>query len=357
VARARYRHSTFRAARKLIVGIWPYIGRRLVQSLLVLFLVSVATFALAHAVPGDPIETVLGERAAGDPEIRAAAERHYGFDKPVPLQYVYYMRNLFHGDLGESISTRRPVMDDLRQFVPGTIELAMAAMLFAIVVGIPLGIVGAVKQDRWPDHVARFIALIGTSVPVFWLGLLALYLFFYKLHWLPGPGRLDTGMQAPERITGMVTVDAALRGEWQVFRSSVAHLILPAIVLGSFALGIIARMLRSSLIAALGDDYVRTARAKGLSEQSVVVRHAIRNAMIPTVTVLGLTFAGLLAGAVLTETIFSWPGIGRYSVQAALKLDYPSLLGVTLFVASVYVLVNFIVDLIYGLLDPRIRIA
>ena len=339
------------------MGIWPYIGRRLVQSVLVLFLVSVATFALAHSVPGDPIETVLGERAAGDPDIRAAAERHYGFDKPVPLQYVYFLRNLFQGDLGESISTRRPVMDDLRQFVPGTIELAIAAMLFALAVGIPLGIIGAIWQDRWPDHFARFVALIGASVPVFWLGLLALYAFFYKLHWLPGPGRLDTGMKAPERITGMVTVDAALRGEWEVFRSSVEHMILPAIVLGSYALGIIARMLRSSLLAALGDDYVRTARAKGLSENRVVVGHAIRNAMIPTVTVLGLTFAGLLAGAVLTETIFSWPGIGRYSVQAALKLDYPSLLGVTLFVATAYVLVNFVVDLIYGLLDPRIRIA
>jgi peptide/nickel transport system permease protein len=339
------------------VGIWPYIGRRLVQSILVLFLVSVATFALAQAVPGDPVETILGERAAGDPEIRAAAERRYGFDQPVHLQYVYYLRNLFQGDLGESISTRRPVMQDLQQFVPGTIELAIAAMGFAIIVGIPLGIIGAIKYDRWPDHIARFVALIGTSVPVFWLGLLALYVFFYKLQWLPGPGRLDTGMKIPDRITGMVTVDAALRGQWDVFRSSIAHLILPAVVLGSFALGIIARMLRSSLLAALGDDYVRTARAKGLSDNSVVIGHAIRNAMIPTVTVLGLTFAGLLAGAVLTETIFSWPGIGRYSVQAALKLDYPGLLGVTLFVASAYVLVNFLVDLIYGLLDPRIRIA
>lgn len=339
------------------MGIWPYIGRRLVQSVLVLFLVSVATFALAHAVPGDPVETILGERAAGDPEIRAAAERRYGFDQPVHLQYVYYLRNLFRGDLGESISTRRPVMQDLQQFVPGTIELAIAAMGFAILAGIPLGILGAIKQDRWPDHFARFVALIGTSVPVFWLGLLALYVFFYKLQWLPGPGRLDTGMKIPERITGMVTVDAALRGQWDVFRSSVTHLVLPALVLGSFALGIIARMLRSSLLAALGDDYVRTARAKGLSDSRVVVGHAIRNAMIPTVTVLGLTFAGLLAGAVLTETIFSWPGIGRYSVQAALKLDYPGLLGVTLFVASAYVLVNFLVDLVYGLLDPRIRIA
>ena len=327
------------------------------QSLLVLLLVSIATFTLAHAVPGDPIETVLGERAAGDPEIRAAAERHYGFDKPVHLQYVYFLRNLANGDLGESISTRRPVMDDLRQFVPNTIELAIAAMLFAVIIGTPLVIIGAVKQDRWPDHLARLVALLGTSVPVFWLGLLALYVFFYKLQWLPGPGRLDTGMRIPERITGMVTVDAALRGEWEVFRSSLMHLILPATVLGSFALGIIARMLRSSLLAALGDDYVRTARAKGLAERSVVTGHAIRNALIPTITVLGLTFAGLLAGAVLTETIFSWPGIGRYSVQAALKLDYPGLLGVTLFVAAAYVLVNFIVDVIYGLLDPRIRIS
>lgn len=339
------------------MGIWAYIGRRLAQSLLVLVLVSIATFSLAHLVPGDPIETILGERAAGDPEIRAAAERRYGFDQPVPMQYVYYVRNLLQGDLGESITTRRPVVEDLRQFIPGTIELAIAAMLFAVILGIPLGIVGAIKQDRWPDHLARFIALIGTSVPVFWLGLLMLYFFFYKLHWLPGPGRLDTGMKAPDRITGMITIDAALRGQWDVFRSSVVHIILPAIVLGSFALGILARMLRSSLLAALGDDYVRTARAKGLSEGQVVVRHAIRNALIPTVTVLGLTFAGLLAGAVLTETIFSWPGIGRYSVQAALKLDYPGLLGVTLFVASAYVVVNFLVDLIYGVLDPRIRIG
>jgi len=339
------------------MGIWSYVGRRLVQSLLVLVLVSIATFSLAHLVPGDPIETILGERAAGNPEIRAAAERRYGFDQPVPMQYVYYVRNLLQGDLGESITTRRPVVEDLRQFIPGTIELAIAAMLFAVILGIPLGIVGAIKQDRWPDHLARFVALIGTSVPVFWLGLLMLYFFFYKLHWLPGPGRLDTGMKAPERITGMITIDAALRGQWDVFRSSVVHIILPAIVLGSFALGILARMLRSSLLAALGDDYVRTARAKGLSEGQVVVRHAIRNALIPTITVLGLTFAGLLAGAVLTETIFSWPGIGRYSVQAALKLDYPGLLGVTLFVASAYVVVNFLVDIIYGVLDPRIRIG
>jgi peptide/nickel transport system permease protein len=339
------------------MGIWAYSGRRLAQALLVLIIVSIATFTLAQAVPGDPIDTILGERAASNPEIRAAAERKYGFDKPAPVQYLYYMWNLLHGDLGDSLSTRRPVMTDMQQYVPGTIELAIAALLFALVVGLPLGMIAAIRKDRWPDHLARFVALIGTSVPVFWLGLLFLYFFFYRLHWLPGPGRLDIGMKTPDRITGMVTVDAALRGQWDVFRSSVAHLIMPAIVLGSYALGVVTRMLRSSLVASLGEDYVRTARAKGVAERHVVMGHALRNAMIPTVTILGLTFASLLAGAVLTETIFSWPGIGRYSVQAALKLDYPALLGVTLFVAAAYVLVNFCIDIMYGLLDPRIRIS
>ncbi len=339
------------------MGIGAYAGRRLVQSVIVLFIVSVATFAMVMAVPGDPVTTLLGERAANNPEIRAAAEKKYGLDQPAPVQYMRWMGNLLHGDLGDSISTRRPVLTDLKQFVPGTIELAIAALIFGLVVGIPLGLVAAIKRDRWPDHVARFIALFGTSVPVFWLGLLLLYIFFYKLHWLPGPGRLNTGMKAPEPITGMVTIDAALRGQWDVFKASVQHLILPAIVLGAFALGVISRMLRSSLVAALSDDYVRTARAKGVAERNVVISHALRNALIPTITVLGLTFASLLAGAVLTETIFSWPGIGRYSVQAALKLDYPALLGVVLFVAAAYVFVNFIVDIVYGLLDPRIRIS
>jgi peptide/nickel transport system permease protein len=222
-------------------------------------------------------------------------------------------------------------------------------------VGFPLGIIAALNRDRWPDHLARFISLVGTSLPVFWLGLLLLYLFFYRLEWLPGPGRLDVGMKAPPTITGMVTFDALLQGNWEVLRAALKRLVLPSIVLGSFAMGIISRMLRSSLLASLGDDYVRTARAKGLAERSVVAGHALRNALIPTVTVLGLTTASLLAGAVLTETIFSWPGIGSFAVAAALKLDYPALLGVTLIVAVIYVLVNLLVDIAYVILDPRIR--
>lgn len=339
------------------MNLWAYIGRRLLLSIVVLMIVSIGTFAMSHAVPGSPIDVIIGERQAADPVIRASVEKKWGLDKPLPLQFAYYVKNLFTGNLGQSVTTRRPVMDDLKQFVPGTFELAFYSMIFSIGVGVPLGIVAATRYNRWPDHISRFIALIGTSVPVFWLGLLALYVFFFRLHWLPGPGQLDVGMSKPPHHTGLISVDAIIDGDWAVLGSFLRHVILPACVLGSYAMGIIARMLRSSLLAALGDDYVRTGRAKGLTERKVVVGHALRNAMIPTVTVLGLTFASLLAGAVLTETIFSWPGIGRYSVQAALKLDYPGLFGVTLVVAISYVIVNLIVDVLYGFLDPRIRVG
>ncbi|MEA2529187.1 MAG: peptide/nickel transport system permease protein [Thermomicrobiales bacterium] len=339
------------------MGLWGYIGRRLALAVVVMAIVSVGTFGLAHAVPGNPVDVLIGERQAGDPAARAAVEKRWGFDKPLPVQFVYYVRNLFSGDLGTSVTTRRPVVTDLRQFVPATFELAIAAMIYAVAVGVPLGLVAAIRINRWPDHLSRFAALLGTSLPVFWLGLLMLYVFFYRLRWLPGPGQLDAGMERPDRVTGMITVDSILARDWAALGSAAQHLLLPAIVLGSYAMGIVARMLRSSLLAALSDDYVRTARAKGLAERGVVAGHALRNALIPTVTVLGLTFASLLTGAVLTETIFSWPGIGRYGVQAALKLDYPGLFGVTLVVALAYVLVNLLVDVLYGVLDPRIRVS
>ena len=339
------------------MGLWPFIARRLVLSLVVMFLVSVGTFSLAHAVPGDPLAAVIGERQADKPEIRARLEQRYGLDKPIPVQYVYYIKNLIQGDLGTTITTRKPVSGELQRYVPATLELALGAMIFAIVLGVPLGIIAAVRQDRLADNVARFISLIGTSVPVFWLGLLLAYLFSYQLRWLPRAGQLDPGMQLPDHVTGMVTIDAVIGGDWDAFRSVVRHLVLPSIVLGAYAMGIIARMLRSSLVAAMSEDYVRTGRAKGLSEARVVVGHALRNALIPTVTVIGLTFASLLAGAVLTETIFSWPGIGQFAVRMALKLDYPGLLGGTLGVAVGYILVNLFVDILYGVLDPRIRVG
>jgi peptide/nickel transport system permease protein len=337
------------------MGFWAFMARRLLLACVVLAIVSVATFSLSHAVPGDPISLILGDRQADNPEVRAALERRWGFDKPLPLQYFYYVGNLLRGDWGESIASRTPVAQELRERVPATIELSLYALAFALSFGVPLGIIAALNHDRWPDHLARFLTLLGTSIPVFWLGLLLLYVFFYQLKWLPGPGRLDVGMRPPPTITGMVTVDALVQGDWKVLWAALRRLILPSVVLGSFSMGIVARMLRSSLLASMGDDYVRTARAKGLDERSVVASHAMRNALIPTVTVLGLTTAGLLAGAVLTETIFSWPGIGSFAVAAALRRDYPALLGVTFIVAVIYVMVNLFVDAVYGLLDPRIR--
>jgi peptide/nickel transport system permease protein len=328
-----------------------------VQSILVLTIVSVCTFLIAQAIPGDPVNAMISERQAERPEVRASIEERWGLNRPLPIQYAIYVKNLFNGDMGVSMSTRHPVVDDLQKFVPATIELSFYAMLFAITLGVPLGIIGALNRGHWPDNFARLFALFGTSIPVFWLGLIMLYLFHVRLGWLPGPGRLDVGMQQPETITGIVTFDAIVQGQWDVYWSAIRHLILPSIVLGSFAMGIVARMLRSSLIAAIGDDYIRTARSKGLAERKVIVMHALRNALIPTVTVLGLTFASLLAGAVLTETIFSWPGIGQYAVKTAIKLDYPGLLGVTLVIAVSYVVFNLFVDVLYGFIDPRIRVG
>jgi peptide/nickel transport system permease protein len=339
------------------MGLWRYIVIRFLQALVVLFFVSIATFGLMHATPGDPVNSIIGERQAERPEVRAAIESQYGLDKPLPLQYVYYVKNLLRGDMGTTITDRKDVREELGKVVPATMELAVAAMGFALMVGIPLGIIAAVKQGRWPDHVARFISLIGTSVPVFWLGLLLAYLVTYRWQILPRSGQLDVGMRKPPHVTGFISIDALLAGDMDVFTSFIRHIILPAIVLGAFAMGIISRMLRSSLVAALNDDYVRTARAKGVSEYTIVRRHALRNAMIPTITVIGLTFASLLAGAVLTETIFSWPGLGQFAVRMALKLDYPGLIGVTLVVAVVYIIVNFFIDILYGILDPRIRVG
>jgi peptide/nickel transport system permease protein len=339
------------------MGLWQYILRRIALAILVLFIVSIATFVLAHAVPGDPVNAVISERQADKPEIRKRIEERYGLNKPLPIQYAYYLRNLLRGDLGETITTQRPVASELSKFVPATIELTIGSMIFALGIGIPLGIIAAVRQDRLADNVARFIALLGTSVPVFWLGLILSYIFFYRLRLLPGSGQLDVGMEKPPYETGLISVDAILAGQWNVFWSLLRHIVMPSVVLGSYAMGIVARMLRSSLVAAMSDDYVRTARAKGVSERRVVTTHALRNALIPTVTVIGLTFASLLAGAVLTETIFSWPGVGQFSVRMALKLDYPGLLGVTLVIAVAYVLVNLFVDILYGVLDPRIRVS
>jgi peptide/nickel transport system permease protein len=320
---------------------------------LVLVGVSVLTFFIAHVVPADPVLVALGEHARED-QIQAY-RRAYGLDRPVVVQYLVYMRRLVAGDLGISIRTRRPVADDLREFLPATIELGSAAWFVALVLGIPAGILSAVFKDRLFDHISRVVALIGASLPVFWLGLLLLGTFYYRLRWFPGPGRLDVFISPPPVRTGLLLVDAALAADLAAFQNAARHLVLPALTLGLFSTAVIARMTRSAMLEVLYQDYIRTARAKGLHERRVIILHALRNAMIPTLTIIGISFGSLLSGAVLTETIFAWPGLGRYATASAISLDFPAVVAVTLVAAVVYTLLNLFVDVFYARLDPRIR--
>lgn len=315
------------------------------------------SFILSQAVPADPITANLGEQAASNPEVVAVFRHRWGLDRPLPEQYGIYLWNVLHGDLGTSITTKQPVIQDLRRHLPATIELAVAAMAISIVVGIPLGVLAAARRDGPIDQVARVVSLIGVSMPIFWLGLVAIVIFYAWLGWAPPPGRLNARLEPPPFVTGFVLVDAVLAGRTAVVIDVLKHLILPALVLSSYSLGVITRVMRGGMLEVLSEDYVRTARAKGVGERSVMVQHAARNSLIPTLTVIGLSFGGLLSGAVVTETVFSWPGLGLYAFRSATSLDFPAIMGVGIVVASVYVLVNLVVDVAYGLLDPRIRVG
>ena len=329
--------------------------RRLALAVPTLFGVALVTFIVSHLIPADPLALLLKNRAQASPEIVEAYRLRYGLDRTLPEQFLLYLSGLVRGDLGTSFATRQPVAADLATYLPATIELALAAMVIAIAVGLPLGILAAIRHGSWIDHLARVLATIGAAVPAFWLGLVLLFVLYYRLGLLPGPGRIDATLMEPPRVTGMILIDSALAGDWIAFRSGLRHMILPAIVLAGYPVAMLARLTRASLLDALGTDYIRTARAKGLSEQRVVSQHALRNALIPTVTAAGLVFGYLLAGAVTVEIVFSWPGIGRYAVNAASSLDYPAILGITLIVAIVFIVTNLLVDIAYGLLDPRIR--
>jgi peptide/nickel transport system permease protein len=334
-----------------------YIARRLLLMVVAAVGVTLISFIISHAVPSDPVVANLGQQASQRPEIVAAYKARWGLDRPPHEQYLTFLANLTHGDLGTSLTTRHPISADVAQFLPATIELASVAILFAIVVGVPLGVFSALYRDGPIDHVARVVSLVGVSIPIFWLATVSLVVFYAALKIAVGPGRLGSGLEAPTGVTGLYTVDALLKGDLAAFRSALEHLVLPALVLGSSVMGLITRVTRSSLLEVLSQDYVRTARAKGLLEHIVVLRHALRNALIPTVTVLGLAFGSLLSGAVMTETIFAWPGLGRYAYQSAISNDFPSIMGVTFVIALMYILVNLVVDLAYGMLDPLIRYA
>jgi len=336
-----------------------FILRRLLLMIPLLIGISLISFIISHSLPADPIAAHLSQKSMEDPVIVATFRAQWGLDKPPWQQYLIYLRGLVRGDLGSSIRTRRHVIDDLRQFLPASAELALGATLYSLLLGVPFGVISAIKQDKLVDHAVRIVSLIGVSTPVFWLALITLYIFYFRLGWLPGPGRLDAGMQLDvgARITGLNTVDSLLHGDLHTFWIAVKHLFLPTLVLGMGTLGIVTRMTRSSMLEVLTQDYVRTARAKGLREQSVVIGHVLKNALIPTVTVIGLSFGGIMAGTVLTETIFTWPGIGRYAYQSCITLDFPAIMGVSIMIAVIFSLVNLMVDVSYAVLDPRLRVG
>jgi peptide/nickel transport system permease protein len=339
------------------MSISTYIVRRLLLMIPVLIGITLVAFVVSHAVPGDPIVANLGQRAQDNPSIVARYRHEWGLDQPLPIQYLLYVKNLLHGDFGVSITSRRPVATDLHQYFPATLELASAATVFSVVLGIPLGVLAAVRRNRPADHISRVISLIGISTPVFWLGLLALVIFYYHLSWFPGPGEIDVGIKVPRTITGMLVVDSLLTGDWPAFTNGLWHLVLPAVVLGSYTLGIVTRMTRGSMLEVLALDYIRTARAKGLSRRTVIYRHGLRNALMSTLTLVGLAYGSLLSGAVLTETIFNWPGIGLYATSTATGLDFPAIMGVAVLTAFIFVVLNLVVDVLYGLMNPQIRLS
>jgi peptide/nickel transport system permease protein len=312
------------------------------------------TFLIGRAMPIDPVIAVVGDHAPADVVARARVE--LGLDRPLPVQFWIYLRHLAHLDLGSSVMTTHPVLDDIAQYFPPTLELATAAMLLALLVGIPLGVFSAWWRGSPFDHAARVFSLVGQSVPVFVLALLALLVFYVKLGVAPGTGQIDVVYDGlVPSVTGMMVVDAALAGQWDVLHDALAHLALPALVLAYFSLAPVARMTRAFMLDALEGEYIVTARAKGLSSGRVLWRHAFGNVAVPLITVVVLAYANLLQGAVLTETVFSWPGLGLYLTESLLNADLNAVLGATLVVGCLYLALNMTADLLYRLLDPRTR--
>ena len=330
-----------------------YISRRLFHLLLIMVGVSVLVFLMLRMIPGDPARLLLGEYAS--PDELARLRTQLGLDQSYLTQYAIYIKNLLQGDFGKSVRTGAPIVNEIGVRLLATIELSMAAMLIATILGIAAGVVSSVKQYSILDYGSMFLALIGVSMPIFWLGLMLIYLLSVKFPILPMMGRITMGLEAPA-VTGLVVIDTLIAGQLGGFLDSLRHLILPSFTLATIPMAIVARITRSSMLEVLNKDYVRTARAKGLDEMIVILRHALRNAFLPVVTVLGLNLGLLLGGAVLTETIFSWPGLGRYVVDSLMARDYAAVQSCILIFAVVMALINLVVDLVYVILDPRIRV-
>ena len=329
-----------------------YIIKRLIQLIPVIIGVTIIAFSLIHLAPGDPARTMLGQHATQQ-ELNEIREK-YGLDEPIYVQYAIWLNGVLHGDLGRSILTKELVVIEITERFPNTIELAIAAMIFAIIIGGLAGIISATKQYSITDYTVMGIALFGISMPVFWLGIMLMLIFGVILGWLPIGGRIDLIIPF-QRVTGFMILDSIITGNFNALISILKHLILPAIALGTIPMAIIARVTRSSMLEVLRQDFIRTERAKGLSERVVIYKHALRNAMVPVVTVIGLNFGLLLSGAILTETVFSWPGLGRLVVNAVYQRDYPLVVGCILIFAIVFVIVNLITDILYTFIDPRIK--
>lgn len=317
--------------------------------------VTFVAFVLIRLVPGDPILMMVGERGMS-PERHAQLMAEFGLDRPFLVQYLIFLGDLLQGDFGNSTTTRAPVLREFLNLFPATVELSLAAMLLAVLIGVPAGILAAVKRGSWFDHTVMGVSLTGFSMPIFWWGLLLIILFSGILQWTPVSGRISL-LYFVEPVTGFMLIDSLLSDQEGAFASALSHLVLPAIVLGTVPLAVIARQTRSAMLEVLGEDYVRTARAKGLPPRRVIGLHALRNALIPVITVIGLLVGTLFGGAILTETIFAWPGVGKWLVDSIGRRDYPSVQGGIVLIASIVMLVNLVVDLLYGLINPRIRHA
>lgn len=332
-----------------------FIGKRLVYLVVMLFGVATLVFILTKMIPGDPAVANLSQRALNDPEIVAAYRAKYGLDQPLPVQYILYMKNLLQFDLGTSMRTNKPVLSELARCYPATIELALFAIVIAAILGVSFGIISAIRRNSILDQTVRAISVTGVSIPSFWFALLVLYFFYNKLKLLPGPGRLSNAFTAPATVTGMYVIDSLLEGNIPKALDAVSHLILPGTVLAAFTMGLITRTARSNLLDVMSTDYIRTAKAKGLSRPGLIIRHALGNALIPVLTVIGLGLGNLLGGMVLVETIFNWPGVGQFAYESVLSVDFPSIIGVALLIALNYMVINTVVDILYGIIDPRVR--
>lgn len=315
--------------------------------------ITIVAFAFVRVLPGDPVLLMAGERGVS-PERHAELLAQLGFDKPLWEQYLHYVWNLLHGDFGQSLVTKKPVLDEFFALFPATVELAVCAIIVAVALGIPAGVFAAVKRGSWFDQGLMGISLVGYSMPIFWWALLLIILFSGILQWTPVSGRISLLYYFPS-VTGFMLIDSLLSGQKGAFASAASHLVLPTIVLATIPLAVIARQTRSAMLEVLGEDYVRTARAKGLPLRRVIGLHALRNAMIPVITTIGLQVGVLMAGAILTETIFSWPGIGKWMLDSIFRRDYPVVQSGLLIIAFMIMIVNLIVDLLYGLINPRIR--